>query len=216
MAQRINSVASQIAAALAERIISGELPPGAPLRQDHVADEFGASHVPAREAFQMLRAQGLVVSEQRRGMRVAPLDGASVREVVEMRAALEPLAFRHAAPRMTQAQIAKIEEALQAGEQASTILAWETANRHFHKALVESCRMPRLLATLEQLRLANSRVVLAAVRSTSWQPQSNHDHRRIVDAIRHKDFERAVGLLKTHIHGIERPDGVVSVDARDE
>jgi len=216
MPQRTDSVASQIAATLAERIVSGELPPGAPLRQDRVADEFGASHVPAREAFQMLRAQGLAVSELRRGMRVAPLDATSIREVVEMRAALEPLAFRYAVPHMTLAQIAKIEKALQAGEEASTIFAWEAANRDFHKALVEPCRMLRLLATLEQLRLANSRIVLAVVRSTSWQPQSNHDHRHIVDAIRRKDFERAVGLLKTHIHGRERPNGVISVDARIE
>lgn len=212
----MDSVASRIATSLAERIVSGELPPGAPLRQDRVADEFGASHVPAREAFQMLRAQGLVVSEPRRGMRVAPLDATSIREVVDMRAALEPLAFRHAVPHITLAQIGKIEEALKAGEQASTILAWEAANRDFHKELVRPCRMPRLLITLEQLRLANSRIVLAAIRSTSWQPQSNDDHRHIVDAIQSKDFERAVGLLETHIHGIERPDGVTLVDTRIE
>jgi DNA-binding GntR family transcriptional regulator len=200
MTERIDPIASRIAATLAERIVSGELPPGAPLRQDHVAYEFGASHVPAREAFQMLRAQGLAVSEPRRGMRVAPLDAASILEVVEMRAALELLAFRHAAPRMTLTHIAAIEEALQAGEEAETLPVREAANRDFHRALVEPCRMPRLLIALEQLRLANSRIVLAAVRSTSWQSRSNHDHRRIVDAIRSKDFERAEGLLKAHIY----------------
>ncbi|MDN5928031.1 MAG: GntR family transcriptional regulator [Hyphomicrobiales bacterium] len=204
MIERTDPIASRIAATLAARIVSGELPPGTALRQDHVAYEFGASHVPAREAFQMLRAQGLAVSEPRRGMRVAPLDAESIGEVVEMRAALEMLAFRHAAPRMTPAHVARIEEALQAGEEAGTILAWEAANRDFHKALVESCRMSRLLAALEQLRLASSRIVLAAVRSTSWQPRSNHDHRRIVDAVRNKDFERAAGLLNTHIQGMER------------
>jgi DNA-binding GntR family transcriptional regulator len=207
MTERTDPVAFRIAAALAERIVSGELPPGAPLRQDHVAYEFGASHVPAREAFQMLRAQGLAVSEPRRGMRVAPLDAESIGEVVEMRSALEMLAFRHAAPRMTPAHLARIQEALLAGEAAGTILAWEAANRDFHKALVEPCRMPRLLAALEQLRLASSRIVLAAVRSTAWQPRSNHDHRRILDAVRNKDFERAAGLLKAHIHGMERAGG---------
>jgi DNA-binding GntR family transcriptional regulator len=200
MTEPTDPIASRIAATLAERIVSGELPPGVPLRQDHIAYEFGASHVPAREAFQMLRAQGLAVSEPRRGMRVAPLDAASILEVVEMRAALELLAFRHATPRMTRTQIASIEEALQAGEEADTVLAREAANRDFHKALVEPCRMPRLLAALEQLRLANSRIVLAAARPTSGQPRSNHDHRRIVDAVRSKDFERAAGLLKAHIH----------------
>lgn len=206
MTERTDPIAARIAATLTERIVSGELPPGAPLRQDHVAYEFGASHVPAREAFQMLRAKGLAVSEPRRGMRVAPLDETSILEVVEMRAALELLAFRHAAPRMTPAHVAAIEEALQAGEEAETILAWEAANRDFHRALVEPCRMPRLLTVLEQLRLANSRIVLTAIRSTSWRPRSNHDHRRIADAVRSKDFEQAAGLLKAHIHGMERAE----------
>jgi DNA-binding GntR family transcriptional regulator len=187
MIERNDPIAARIAEILGERIVSGELPPGAPLRQDHVAREFGASHVPAREAFQMLSALGLAVSEPRRGMRVAPLDAASVREVVEMRGALEPLALRHAAQRMTPAR-----------------LAWEAANRAFHKGLVEPCRMPRLLAVLEQLRLASSRIVLASMRSTDWQPRSNLDHRRILETVRHKDFERAGSLLKAHIEGIER------------
>ncbi|MGO4716752.1 GntR family transcriptional regulator [Bradyrhizobium sp. 2TAF24] len=204
MSEKIDPIATRIAAALTEQIITGELPPGAPLRQDHVAHAFGASHVPAREAFQLLRAAGLAVSEPRRGMRVAPLDGGAIREVVEMRAVLEMLAFRHAAPRFTAVHVAVIEEAAQAGEQAATIAAWEAANRDFHKALVEPCRMPRLLATLEQLRLANSRIVLAAARSASWRPRSNTDHRRIVEAIREKNPERAATLLKQHLHGMER------------
>lgn len=64
--------AAQIAQTLAERIVSGQLEPGARLRQDHVAEEFGTSHVPVREAFRRLEAQGLAVSEPRRGVRVLP------------------------------------------------------------------------------------------------------------------------------------------------
>eukprot|EP01032_Pedospumella_encystans_P034712 gene34712-39246_t len=93
-----DTVASRISRALAERIIHGELVPGSRLAQDHIAEEFGASHVPVREAFRRLEAQGLVVSIPRRGVRVASFDLKQVREVAEMRAALEVLALRHAAP----------------------------------------------------------------------------------------------------------------------
>ena len=62
------TVAGRITRALAERIISGEFEPGMKLRQDHFAEEFGASHVPVREAFRRLEAQGLAVSEPRRGV----------------------------------------------------------------------------------------------------------------------------------------------------
>src|ERR1700759_2247116 len=109
------TTAERIARVLAERIVSGELTPGIPLRQDRVAAGFESSHVPAREAFQLLRAQGLLVSEPRRGMRVAPLDPSSMQEIVEIRAALETLALTHAAPRMNAASFDRIERALQAG-----------------------------------------------------------------------------------------------------
>ena len=201
------SVAERIAHTLADRIVSGELPPGAPLRQDHVAAEFGTSHVPAREAFQQLRARGLAVSEPRRGMRVAPLDDASLREVTEMRAALEVLALRHAAPRLRPEQIGRIEQAVAAGDEARSIQDWEAANRTFHLELVAGCRMPRLLATLEELRLANSRFTFAATRSAVWQPRSNHDHRQILEALRRGAIDDAGALLGRHIRGLERTGG---------
>src|ERR1700677_3734534 len=95
------TMASRIAEDIAERIISGALQPDAPLRQDHVAREFNSSHVPVREAFRQLEAQYLVVSVPRRGVRVAPLDANSVKEIAEMRAAMEVVALRHAVPRLT-------------------------------------------------------------------------------------------------------------------
>src|SRR5215475_4364032 len=97
------SVAGAIARALADRIIAGTLAPGSRLMQDHLAREFGASHVPVREAFRKLEAQGLIVSKPRCGVRVSHLDPAMVAEVTEMRAALESLALSHALPRLCEA-----------------------------------------------------------------------------------------------------------------
>ena len=91
-----DTVAVRISKMLADRIIAGEIEPGSKLRQDHIAAEFGASHVPVREAFRNLEMQGLVVSEPRRGVRVAGFTHEEVREVAEMRAALEVLALRNA------------------------------------------------------------------------------------------------------------------------
>ncbi len=198
------TVAERIARIIGERIVSGELAPGTPLRQDRIAEEFDASHVPAREAFQLLRAQGLVINEPRRGMRVAPLDPASVQEIVEIRAALETLALRLAVPRMSTGNFAQIEEALAAGDRARTMTEWEQANRAFHRALVAPCRMPRLLAMLDDLQLANSRVIFSATRTAGWQPGSSHAHRQIVNALKRRDVSRAVTLLTSHIRGLER------------
>ncbi len=62
------TLVEKISEALALRIVHGLLKPGIRLRQDEVASEFGASHVPVREAFRLLEAQGLVQSEPRRGV----------------------------------------------------------------------------------------------------------------------------------------------------
>lgn len=203
--KRSPAVAQRIAETLIERIVAGELPPGLPLRQDHIAAEFGASHVPAREALQYVRAQGLAVSEPRRGIRVAPMDATHQQEVIEMRAALELLAFRHAGKQFSARHLSLIESAVAAGEEARSIVEWERANREFHAALVAPCPMKWLLSLLEQLRLAHSRIVIAMERSAGWLPRSNHDHRQIFVAIKARDLHRATLLLTQHLHGIERP-----------
>lgn len=152
-----DTIASRISRVLAERIISGALPPGARLRQDHLAEEFGASHVPVREAFRRLEAQGLAVSEPRRGVRVAAFDLAEVREVAEMRAALEVLALRHAMPNLTPAVLERAAAATTAADAATDVRAWETANRAFHRLILEPCAMPRLLAAIDDLHAASAR-----------------------------------------------------------
>src|SRR5579863_7659483 len=203
-AEDSTTMAARIADSVAERIISGALQPGAPLRQDHVAREFSSSHVPVREAFRKLEAQYLAVSLPRRGARVAPLDTNSVREISEMRAALEVVALRHAAPRLTPAHLARIELALIEGDNAETLQEFEAANRAFHQALVMPCGMPRLLASLDGLQRANSRLVFAMGHNSGWRPRSNQDHRLILGALRARDFEHACSLLARHIQTIER------------
>jgi DNA-binding GntR family transcriptional regulator len=198
------TTAARIAASIAERIISGALAPDAALRQDHVAREFASSHVPVREAFRQLESQYLVVSVPRRGVRVAPLDANSVREIAEMRAALEIVALRNAAPKLTPAHLAKIELALIEADNAETLSEFETANRAFHHALVAPCGMARLLASLDGLQLANSRLVFAMARHAGWRPRSNQDHRLILGALRARNVDQACSLLARHIQTIER------------
>src|SRR3954447_12644780 len=150
-----DTIAVRIGKALADRIISGAIEPGARLRQDHIAEEFGTSHVPVREAFRRLEAQGLAISEPRRGVRVASFDLKEVREVAEMRAALEVLALRHAAKHLTPAILDAAEEATREGDAAADVHAWEEANRRFHTLILAPCNMSRLLASIDDLHAAS-------------------------------------------------------------
>ncbi|HEY4251113.1 MAG TPA: GntR family transcriptional regulator [Roseomonas sp.] len=198
-----DTVAGRISKALAERIIAGEIEPGARLRQDHVAAEFGASHVPVREAFRRLEAQGLAVSEPRRGVRVAGFDLAEVREVAEMRAALEVLALRHAAPHLTTAILDQAEEATRAGDGSRDVRSWEAANRRFHRLILTPCGMARLLATIDDLHAASARFLFATWRS-DWEARTDLDHRAILAALREGQIETAAATLARHVQWIGR------------
>jgi DNA-binding GntR family transcriptional regulator len=193
------SITAQIARALAHRIVTGVLAPGVPIRQDHLAEEFRASHVPVREAFRKLEAQGLVVGEPRRGVRVAPLNPASVIEVTEIRAALEVLALRHAFPKITEADLSAAGAAQSEGEVSSDISVWEAANRRFHRALVVPCAMPRLMANIDDLHLVSARFLFATWQELEWQSRSDDEHRVILARVRARNVEGAATALENHI-----------------
>ncbi|MEO9339356.1 GntR family transcriptional regulator [Mesorhizobium sp. SB112] len=201
-----DTLAVRISKTLAERIISGTLEAGARLRQDHIAVEFDASHVPVREAFRLLEAQGLVVSEPRRGVRVAGFSLDEVKEVAEMRAALEVLALRHAAPHLTSAILDRAEDATKAGDKAGDVQAWEDANRAFHRILLTPCAMPRLLKAIDDLQAASARFLFSGWRA-EWEAPTDRDHRAILGALRAGQIELAASVLSRHVQWIGNKPG---------
>ncbi|EKF17840.1 GntR family transcriptional regulator [Nitratireductor pacificus] len=200
------TLAKKIETALTGRIVSGRLQPGARLRQDRIAEEFGASHVPVREAFRRLEARGLAFSEPHKGVRVTSFDVAELREVAEMRASLEALALRHAAPHVTATLLREAERATERAEKARDVGEWEEANRAFHRMLLEPCGMPRLLAAIDDLHLASARFLFAAWRS-DWEARTDHDHRAILAALRRGQVDAACDVLARHVGWMGRRGG---------
>jgi DNA-binding GntR family transcriptional regulator len=189
---------ARIARILTERIVLGEIPPGARLRQDHIAAELGASHVPVREAFRQLQMQGLAEAIPRRGFRVTKFDLAELREVAEMRASLETLALRHAAPNITSKILGEAEHAIRHGDAAENVHDWEKANRQFHRVILSPCQMPRLLRTVDDLHMASARFLFAAWRR-EWETRTDHDHLRILEALRKGQTDLACATLSQHV-----------------
>lgn len=191
-------LSERIARSLADRIISGEIAPGTRLRQDHIATEFGTSHVPVREAFRALQIQGLAESEPWRGFRVTEFDIAELREVAEMRASLEVLALRHAAPNLTRTLLADAERVTRRGDLADTVRDWEAANRQFHHMILAPCHMPRLLQAIDDLQTASARFLFAAWRR-EWEARTNQDHLVILSALQKGQTEFACKTLARHV-----------------
>ena len=200
---KTDTIAAQIGKALAERIISGALAPGERLRQDHVATEFGASHVPVREAFRLLEAQGLAVSEPRRGVSVTGFTRQEVHEVAEMRAALEAVALRHAIPNLTPRLLDEAEKANKAGIAARDIQAWEATNRAFHTILLAPCGMPRLLKQIDELHTATARFMFSGWQ-VAWDLPTAHEHEVILSLLRAGQGEAAANALMRHVQAIRQ------------
>lgn len=195
------TIADRIYHALCERIVTGDLPAGDKLRQDHIARDYDASHVPVREALLRLEAHGLATSLPRRGMRVSALDPQEIREVVEMRVALEVLALSHAVPRMTDDDLQKARAAFDSCERASDMVSWDRENRAFHMSLLVPCAMPRLLTTIADLQLAAARHMFSRWHG-QWQPRSDADHIALLDAAYRRETATACDMLRRHLRRV--------------
>lgn len=192
------TIADSIFDRLSHRIITGDLPAGEKLRQDHIARAFETSHVPVREALLRLEARGLARSEPRRGMRVTALDPAEVREVIEMRVALETLALQHAIQILTPADIKAADTARIACDGAQDMPTWETRNRVFHRTILTPCARPRLLHAIDDLHIAGARHLFTHWRHR-WVQRADTDHAAIVQAMKRKDTATATAILVRHI-----------------
>ncbi len=195
------TVADKIYSALRERIVIGDLPAGEKLRQDHIARDYEASHVPVREALLRLESHGLATSLPRRGTRVSALDPKEIREVVEMRVSLEVLAASHAVPRITDRDLDHIRACFETCERSEDMVQWDRANRQFHMALLSPCAMPRLLASIADLQLAAARHMFAHW-SGSWRARPDPDHAALVEAVTRRETGNTCDILRRHLRRV--------------
>lgn len=130
------SLTGQITDLVRQRIISGQLPAGTPLRQEKLAAELGVSRVPLREAIRQLEAEGLVVSELHKGTVVSSLSREELEELFELRVQLETWLFSLAIPRMTEADFALADAVLAETAAKATVETWGDYNWRFHSSLL--------------------------------------------------------------------------------
>lgn len=187
--------------ALLERIVTGDLEAGAPLRQDHIARAYDTSHVPVREALLRLEARGLAISIRHKGTRVTDLEPTEIREVIEMRIALETLALTHALPQLTDADLARAAAARDACDAAATMAEWDRQDRLFHMSLLTPCEMPRLLSSIEDLHISASRHVFARMPERR-QPRADADHADLLTAVGRDDLPEACSILRRHLRRV--------------
>ncbi len=198
----VDAVSSQrIAAALREAILGGEFAPGERLLQDVIADRFGASRIPVREAFRILETEGLMEVSPNKGARVPALDLYEVHTYYRMRERLEPLTLTESLPHLTEAQIdamERIQEEIEANDDVARFLVLD---RDFHMTSYAACPSEQLLSAT--VRLWNStqhyRRAFMLLAGNDRAAIVNAEHRLLLDAIRRRDAEDAERFLEGHI-----------------
>ncbi len=213
----LTTKADEVARTLEDEIVSGAIPQGQVLRQEHVCERFGVSRTPVREALQRLEALGLVTALPNRGARVRSISSAQLREAFLIRAELEGLATAHAAPRMTPADLARLdaveerfaERTLELREQmrngevrtSSLVGVWMSANHAFHDVIYEVAGLPRVEALAKSARrtFIGEHVWSARGELDELFARNDLQHRAIREALAAGSAEGARTLAREHV-----------------
>ncbi len=184
---------------LRKAILSGDLVAGTQLRQDELANRFGTSRIPVREALRQLESEGLVELHPNRGASVSSISLEDVLELLEIRIGLECRALKLAIPNMVSADFDLAAEILQGYDDEPEPQKWGEMNWRFHETLYIPCGRPKLLAMIESNYGHVGRFVRLQVSLASGKQQPNREHWAILDACRSADVNQAVKLLEDHI-----------------
>lgn len=191
--------AERIAAELEELILVRDYANGARLDEARLAERFGVSRTPVREALHLLGAAGLVEHRPRRGAFVRNPSPIELMELFEFMAELEASCGRLAARRLAGDALAEIAAANAACEAAEDVAAYYAANEVFHRLIYEQSgnRALRDAALRLQKRLRPYRRMQLNLRGR--MAQSREEHRAVVSALAAGEAERAAAALRVHV-----------------
>jgi DNA-binding GntR family transcriptional regulator len=197
--RRATSTPDVIAETLREEILRGEVAPGQALRQEELAERFGVSRLPVRDALLRLEAQGLVHVYPNRGAFVIALSADEVTEIFEMRILLEGDIIERAVPRMTAEHWRRIDAAHAEATRTAGGPEWVEGDWRFHRTLYEAAERPRQLATIENLRSTVARYSSAYDALPTRTPEWLADHDAILEACRARAAVAAKQRLVQHL-----------------
>ncbi len=187
---------------LRQAILKGELKPGERLMEIQLARKLGVSRTPIREAIRKLELEGLVLMIPRKGAEVAEITEKNLRDVLEVREALEKLAVQLACDQITKAGVRKLREAAEAFEEALTggnVTEIAEADEHFHDLISLATGNQKLIQILNNLREQMYRYRIEYLKDEAVFPQLLQEHESLIRAIEERRKEQAVEIVCRHI-----------------
>jgi DNA-binding GntR family transcriptional regulator len=199
-------VKTSLVETLRDEIIRGDLVPGQYLRLEEIAARFDVSTMPVREALRDLEAEGLVTIFPHRGATVTQLSADELQDIYDIRATLEEMATRLAVPLVTKATLAELTSLVEQMENhLGDVATLVKLNHQFHLTLYAAsgrrhlCELNRVLRYRVQHYLH-----LFTVETALDHPQTQGEHRAILEACRRGDAEQAAALMRDHVAQVGR------------
>jgi DNA-binding GntR family transcriptional regulator len=195
------SLALRVERAVAQWIFKGELSAGQKLTEQEVVERLGVSRGPIREAFRALADVGLLQIEQNRGAFVRKIDLEEAIEIHDVYSALEELATRSAARRLSSAQIEELKslvESMDAAAEAEDLDRFYALNLSFHQRLVEGSGNRRLLSIYNRLLNELHLFRRFGLMQRGEMQRSNHEHHQILEKIAAGNPDGAAEAMRSH------------------
>ncbi|PXX56480.1 GntR family transcriptional regulator [Nocardia tenerifensis] len=187
-------------------ILDGAVPPRTVIPLREVAELFGVSHIPVREALKTLIGEGLVTHEPHGGYTVAQLTAAELREMYIVRETLETASLAAAALHASdedRAELIAVNEQLQQAIREDDPGAYHRRSRDFHAALTRPSRMFRLLHMLESAWNVTEPVQSMVHISRGDRVRLHTDHASMMDAFLARDVDRLLLVAERHHRRLE-------------
>jgi DNA-binding GntR family transcriptional regulator len=188
--------------ALWEDIVRGRIDFGAQLRPDAIAEQLDISVTPVREALHRMERDGLILKLPYRGWFVREFTEQEVRELYEMRAALESFSVGRACDRITAEELAWLRDHQTVGEaalRAGNMEAYRIYNRDLHAAITDAARNTYLSSAMGQLTLQSQMLMAKTIRLVGRPSRAIEEHREVIDLIAARKRAEAQALIERHI-----------------
>lgn len=187
---------------LRQAILRGELKPGERLMEIQLANKLGVSRTPIREAIRKLELEGLVLMIPRKGAEVAEITEKSLRDVLEVRRALEELAVELVCEKITDEQIQDLKgaaEDFKASLKERDITRIAEADVKFHDVIYIATDNQKLIQLLNNLREQMYRYRVEYLKRSDFHQQLIDEHEEIIETIENGQKERAVQVVCQHV-----------------
>ena len=187
---------------LRQAILRGELKPGERLMEIQLANKLGVSRTPIREAIRKLELEGLVLMIPRKGAEVAEITEKSLRDVLEVRRALEELAVELVCEKITDEQIQDLKDAAEEFKESlkdGDITRIAEADVKFHDVIYMATDNQKLIQLLNNLREQMYRYRVEYLKRSDFHQQLIDEHEEIIETIESGQKDRAVQVVCQHV-----------------